>query len=380
MVFDKHNPFHAKIIDRRVLNKPGSKKCTVHLTLDFSGSNIHYKVGDSVGIYPENSTYIVQETLRALGFEGVEMIRDSRTDEEFPIEEFLRKKANLSMVTKKWLSFILENTQNLSEQSKLNALLDPENKDEVKHYLEKRQLWDCFKEFKHFNCSPQEFVNKLSPLLPRFYSIASSPKKRHQEIDLLIAYFRYTTNEHMRFGVASHFLCEAADMHIPCIPSFLHPSKGFTLPSDPASSMIMIGPGTGVAPYRGFMQERVATQSTGKNWLFFGDWHEKHDFLYEEEWKKLEKGGHLKLSTAFSRDHEKKHYVQHLMLEHASELWDWVNSGAYFYVCGDAQHMAKDVDDALHHIIEKQGNMSFEESKHYVKEMKAQDRYLRDVY
>lgn len=380
MVFDKNNPFIAKITNRIVLNKPGSKKSTVHLTLDLSGSNIHYKVGDSVGVYPENSKYIVKETLNALGFTGTEKIKDSRSDEDYPLEEFLRKKANLAMVTKKWLKFILENSTDDQERAKIEELLNPENKIQMKAYFENRQLWDCFQDYKSFKTTPQEFVNRLTPLLPRFYSLASSSKERHQEIDLLIAYFHYSTNEHMRYGVASYYLCESAQLHTPCIPTFLHPSKGFTVPEDPNTSMIMIGPGTGVAPYRGFMQERVATKAPGKNWLFFGDWNEQFDFLYEDYWKKLEKEGHLRLSTAFSRDHEKKYYVQHAMEEHADALWEWIQKGAYFYVCGDAQHMAKDVDSILHQIIEKKGNMSFDEAKAYVKEMKAQERYLRDVY
>ncbi len=380
MTFDKNNPFIAKIIDRRVLNKPGSKKCTVHLTLDLSGSGIQYKAGDSVAVFPENSHHIVQETLNAVGLTGEEVIQDQRTNETYLLEEFIRTKANISRVTKKWLTFILEHVEDAQEKATLESLLDPSKKESLKAYLEERELWDCLGEFKILKVSAQDFANHLTPLLPRFYSLASSQKARHHEIDLLIAYFHYSTNEHMRYGVASHYLCESSQMQTPCIPLYLHPSKGFTVPEDPTVPMIMVGPGTGVAPFRGFMQERVATHATGKNWLFFGDWNEEFDFFYEDYWRELEEKGLLKLSIAFSRDQKEKSYVQHQMEKSSSELFKWLEKGAYFYVCGDAQHMAKDVDQMLHHVIEKEGKMSSDEAKGYVKELKSQDRYVRDVY
>jgi len=306
MSFDKKNPFLAKITDRRVLNKQGSKKCTVHLTLDISGSGIQYKAGDSVAVFPENSHHIVKETLNAVGLSGEEVIQDSRTGETYLLEVFIRTKANLSRVTKKWLKFILEHVQDSEEQATLESLLDLKNKESLKAYLGEHQLWDCLSEFKTLKASPQEFTNLLTPLLPRFYSLASSQKEQHQKIDLLIAYFHYSTNQHMRYGVASHYLCESSDMHSPCVPLYLHPSNGFTVPEDPSAPIIMVGPGTGVAPFRGFMQERVATKAPGKNWLFFGDWNEEFDFFYENYWRELEEKGLLKLSYAFSRDQEQK--------------------------------------------------------------------------
>lgn len=380
MTVDKDHPFYAKIIDRTVLNRPGSKKCTVHLTLDISGSGIRYKVGDSIAVFPENATTIVLETLEILGCTPDEKVRHPRTEKEYTIKEYLIRQGNLSKVTKKCLVFILEHVSDQKEQEKLQKLTAPENKEALKEYCDNRQLWDCLNDFKSFKATAQELVDVLPPLLPRFYSIASSHLARGQELDLLIAYFHYTTNEHLRHGVASHYLCESADMHLPCIPIYLHPSKGFTTPSDHSTPIIMVGPGTGVAPFRGFMQERIAQKAKGKNWLFFGDWNEAYDFYYEDYFKELASKKQLKLSTAFSRDQKEKVYVQDRMHEQAKELYEWLEDGAYFYVCGDAQRMAKDVDQMLHTIIEEQGQMSSDEAKAYVKTLKDDGRYIRDVY
>ncbi|MCH9633547.1 MAG: Sulfite reductase [NADPH] flavoprotein alpha-component [Chlamydiae bacterium] len=380
MSFDKNNPFVAKITNRHVLNKPGSKKCTVHLSLDISGSGIHYKVGDSVAVFPENSHVHIQKMLQLLNFSGQEKIKDSRSDQEYSIRDFLAKKSNISKVTKKWIVFALDKVKSAEEKNQIESLLKPENKAELKAYLECRQLWDFLAEFKTIETSPQDFADKLTPLLPRFYSIASSQKEHPHAIDLLIAYFHYSSNEHLRYGVASHYLCEAAEMRTPNIPLYLHPSQNFTLPKDPNTPIIMVGPGTGLAPFRGFMQERIATKSPGKNWLFFGDWNQEFDFFYEDYWRDLESSNQLKLSYAFSRDQDRKYYVQDKMSQSAKELFEWLEEGAYFFVCGDAQHMAKDVDQMLHHIIEEEGNLSADGAKLYVKTMKTDGRYLRDVY
>lgn len=378
MTYDRNHPFLAKLTERKTLNQPGSKKCTMHLSLDISGSHITYKVGDSIAVYAKNSEIVVQKTLGALGFEGSEKIQDPRKKDTLTLRDFLTERANISKVTKKWLQFLLEHLT--QEKRELTRLLEPDQKEELKIYCQKRELWDSIQEFELENLDPQDVVNQLGALLPRFYSIASSSKKTPHAIDLVIAYFHYCTNEHLRHGVASHYLCEAAPMHLPAIAMYLHPSKDFTLPDDPSTPIIMIGPGTGVAPFRGFMQERVFTKSPGKNWLFFGDWNKSYDFFYEEEWLELVKQGHLKLSTAFSRDQDQKVYVQHRMHEEASELWSWLESGAYFYVCGDAQQMARDVDAMLHQIIEEQGQLSAEKAIDYVKDLRASGRYLRDVY
>ena len=380
MTFDRSNPFLATITQRKVLNKPGSEKCTMHLTLDITGSNIEYKIGDSIAVYPTNCPAIVGETLHALKADANAIITDPRTLKEMTFQEFLLKRANIAKVTKKWIRFVCDHVANHHEKEALESLLKPENKEQLKDFCNERQLWDFLKEFSSLDADINECLPIFALLLPRFYSIASSQKKDANKIDLLIAYFKYTSNKQLRRGVASHYLCELAPINSPEIAMYIHPSKDFTLPSDPTTPIIMIGPGTGVAPYRGFMQERIANQAKGKNWLFFGDWHKAHDFYYSEYWQGLEKENHLKLSLAFSRDCEHKVYVQHKMFEEAQEFWSWLEKGAVVYVCGDASKMAKDVDLALHKIIEEQGNKTPEEAKGYVKEMKRSQLYLRDVY
>ncbi len=381
MGFDKTNPFLATIAEREVLNKHGSAKCTVHVSLDISGSHLEYKVGDSIAVYPENSQLIVKEILRILKVEDpLVLVTDSRTEQSIPLESFLLKKANLTKVTKKWIQFICDHSTDPKQKKQLEHFLAPEQKEELKYFCDLRQLWDFLKDFSSFKVDLQEFVNMFAPLLPRFYSIASSQKKSPHRIDLLIAYFKYQSNDHLRHGVASHYLCEMAQMHTPCVPIYLHPSRGFALPEDLSQPIIMIGPGTGVAPFRAFMQERIATHAKGKNWLFFGDWNKEYDFYYQDYWENLAHTGHLKLSTAFSRDQSEKIYVQHQMQYHAKELWQWIQQKAIIYVCGDALRMARDVDAMLHQIIQEQGQMSVEEAAHYVKAMRENNLYLRDIY
>ncbi|MCH9631833.1 MAG: Sulfite reductase [NADPH] flavoprotein alpha-component [Chlamydiae bacterium] len=380
MTFDRNNPFLATITEREILNKPGSEKCTVHVSLDISDSHISYKVGDSVAVFPTNSPIIVDEILRALKADANTKIVDPRTSNEMSLQDFLVKRANLAKVTKKWIQYVSMHVTEHHEKEALKSLLESENKEKLKDFCSQRQLWDFLKEFSSLEADINECLPIFALLLPRFYSIASSQKKDSNKIDLLIAYFKYTSNKHLRHGVASHYLCELAPMNSPEIAMYIHPSKDFTLPSDPNTPIIMIGPGTGIAPYRGFMQERLASNASGKNWLFFGDWHRANDFYYSEYWQELEKEKLIRLSLAFSRDCEHKIYVQHKMFEEAQEFWEWLEKGAVVYVCGDASNMAKDVDLALHKIVEEQGHKTPEEAKVYVKEMKGAQRYLRDVY
>lgn len=380
MTFDKNNPFLATLLERQVLNKAGSHKCTVHASLDISGSHLSYKVGDSIGVYPQNSPLIVREILMALHTDPEEPIIEPRSSRKMRAHHYLSHYANVSKVTKKWLQFVHDHISNHHSKEVLSQLLQSNNKEHFRAYSEQRQLWDFLREFPMFQLKLQDCIDVFGPLLPRFYSIASSPKKDPNRIDLLIAYFKYMTNKHLRHGVASHYLCELAEMHTPEIAMYIHPSKDFTLPKDPNIPIIMIGPGTGVAPFRGFMQERIATNAPGKNWLFFGDWNQATDYYYGDYWQKLAENKLLKLSLAFSRDQEHKIYVQHKMFDEAKEFWRWLEEGAVVYVCGDASNMAKDVDQALLQIIEEQGNMATDYAKNYVKKMKESNRYLRDVY
>ena len=257
----------------------------------------------------------------------------------------------------------------------------PENKEVLRTWLEQRAYIDVLQEFPRARLSPQELVDLMRKLMPRLYSIASSPKVSPEGIHLTVAIVRYETNHRQRMGVCSTFMADRVELGSTPVPVFVS-SSHFGLPEDhPDRDVIMVGPGTGVAPFRAFVQERAAVGATGRNWVFFGDQHAATDFLYEEEWSEhLAQGAVTKLDLAWSRDQEQKVYVQDRMRESAAELWSWLQNGALFYVCGDAKRMAKDVDQALTDIAAEQGHMSVEEAADWVKQLKKDKRYQRDVY
>ena len=262
----------------------------------------------------------------------------------------------------------------------MRDLLAPERKDDLKKWLWGRGVIDLLLENPAVKLPAAEFVALLKPLAPRLYSIASSPKAHAGQVHLTVNIVRYDSFGRARKGLASTFLADRAGGEIP-VPVFIQASHGFRLPVDGSVPIIMVGPGTGVAPFRAFLHERRAAAAPGKNWLFFGEQRAAADFYYRDDLEKMFSDGHLtKLSTAFSRDQPGKIYVQHRMLEHATELWSWLQDGAHFYVCGDASRMAKDVDDALHKIIETAGGKSADDAKAYVANLKAEKRYQRDVY
>jgi sulfite reductase (NADPH) flavoprotein alpha-component len=243
-------------------------------------------------------------------------------------------------------------------------------------FIENHDLIDFFE--MHPPTLPlQELISYFAPLLPRFYSIASSPLVSPNKVDLLVATFSYKHGAKKRQGLGSDYLCETASMHTTPIHSYLHPTSHFLLPEDPQTPIIMVGPGTGVAPYRAFLQEREMQRATGENWLFFGERNQSHDYFYEVYFESLKKRGFLKLDLAFSRDQKEKIYVQHRLLEKGAQIWKALSSGAYFYVCGDAHQMAKDVTAALSSIIENHGK---EDPKTYMKTLRTEKRLLLDVY
>lgn len=379
-IYSKTNPFFASIKERFTLSKEGSKKKTFHLVLDLAGSGIHYRVGDSLGIIPEHDPELVQKTLDAMKCDGEEIVQEKLSGENWKLRDFLTKKGNITEISKKLLSEVCQRQTNSEKKAFLDYLQQEEQKDELKKYISSREIWDLLLEHSEVIFSPQELCNLFMPLLPRFYSIASSMKHVGEEVHLTVAPLEFYANGHLRHGVCTHYLCHLVPLNKPVVPVYIQPSHGFFLPEDCDAAIIMIGPGTGVAPFRAFMQERLALQSSGNSWLFFGEWNRSHDFFYEEFWNSLAENGKFYLDAAFSRDQEHKIYVQHLMLDQGTKLYQWLESGAYLYVCGDAQHMAKDVDAALLRIIQEQGGKSEQEAKLYVKQLRAQKRYLRDVY
>lgn len=374
MTYSKTNPFLATLKDRYSLCKPGSKKNTQHLVLDLKGSDFHYNVGDSIAIYPTNDPELVEKTLKALKATGTELIHD-KEGKTWILREFLTHKANITDFSRKFLTELLTLEANPEKKKRLEYLMSDEGKEALKEFLASHEIWDLLEMHPTVHHSIEEWCKLMMPQLPRFYSIASSQKAVGDEVHLTVALLRYEAGGHPRLGVCTHYLCNLVPFNQPVVPLYINPHHGFTLPEDDNANIIMIGPGTGVAPFRSFMQEREARGAKGKNWLFFGEWTQANDFFYEEEWKHWQEEGLLRIDTAFSRDQENKIYVQNRMMEHADELYEWIKNGAYVYVCGDAHRMAKDVDATLQEIIGKHTD-----PKAFMKDLRAQKRYLRDVY
>jgi sulfite reductase (NADPH) flavoprotein alpha-component len=378
--YTKENPLAAKLLENRVLNKDGSSKDTRHLVIDIAGSGLTYKVGDSLGIFPSNRPQLVEEVIELLGATGNEPVLPARMTAAISLREALTTKVSLAGPTKKILETLAARTTDPKEKEQLAALLAPEAKEALELFLGQREYLDLLEEFPGAKLAPQEFIDHLRRLMPRLYSIASSPKMFPGQVHLTVAPVRYESNGRRRYGVCSTFLSDRVTRRKTPVPVFVAESH-FGLPADLAKDVIMIGPGTGIAPFRAFVQERIATNAPGRNWLFFGDQHAATDYLYGDEWEKLQAEGKLaRVDLAFSRDQAKKVYVQDRMREAAAELWAWIKGGAHFYVCGDAHRMAKDVDLALHEIIAQHGVMEPAAAADYVKQMKKDKRYQRDVY
>lgn len=379
-VHDKNNPFLARITENRLLSKEGSIKDTRHFVVDIKGSGLTYTCGDSLGVYPSNRPECVQELLDALGATGEEMVRLPKEEQDISLREAFDSRLSLAQPTVKVLKALLEKVTEEGEKLRLEELLDPANKEDAKSYLENREFADLLLEYPSAKFEPQEFIANQRKLMPRLYSIASSPTLYPDEIHLTVAVVRYNTNNRERFGVCSTYLADRCPLDERCVPVFVA-SSHFGLPEDDSADLIMVGPGTGIAPFRSFIQERIARKGTGKMWVFFGDQHLKTDYLYGEEFEAYLANGQIQhLDLAWSRDQDYKIYVQDKILENAAELWSWLQGGAMFYVCGDAKRMAKDVDAALHQIAREQGGMSEDEAVDWVKALKKEKRYQRDVY
>jgi sulfite reductase (NADPH) flavoprotein alpha-component len=377
--YNKDNPFPGLLTENRRLSKEGSEKETRHFVVNIAGGGLNYKVGDSLGIYPTNAAHCVEAVLRALGATGEEPVMLPKAEQPIALRTALSEKLSLSQPTRKVVDALAAKATNPEEKQRLDALLAPEAKEQLVAYLAEREFIDLLEEFPSARLTAQEFVDNLRKLMPRLYSIASSPKLYPHAVHLTIAVVRYRTNNRERIGVCSTYLADRI-VTGQTVPVFVANSH-FDVPEDNSRDIIMVGPGTGVAPFRAFLQERIARGASGRNWLFFGDQRRASDFLYEEEFLEWQAKGQLhRLDLAFSRDQAHKVYVQNRMLESAPELWEWIRNGAGFYVCGDAKRMAKDVDAALHQVIAEQGGMDAAAAAEYVKAMKKEKRYLRDVY
>lgn len=378
--YSRTNPFIATVKVRERLSKAGSKKNTHYISLDISGSNIQYHVGDSIGIYPVNDPHLVTWTLRAMNATGDELVTDKQGENETTLKNFLERKANITEISKKFLIELAKKQTLLKKKALLESLLEDENKEALKEYQSTHELWDTLEENKEATFEIQELCNLLMPLLPRLYSISSAQNAVGDEVHLTVAMLEYESNQLLRRGVCTHYLCNLAPLDKPSVPVYIQPHHGFTLPEDTNAPIIMVGPGTGVAPFRAFMHERMHQKAKGKNWLIFGEWNQEFDFFYEDYFNELVSQENLRIDTAFSRDQADKIYVQHRMWENGEEIFNWLQNGAYFYVCGDAKRMARDVEAILLQIIQQFGKLDEAAAKAYLKELRAQKRYLRDVY
>lgn len=358
--------FFSKLLERERLNHPDSSKSTYHLKLDLTGSNITYEPGDAIAIFPSNPLPFVEKILNAMKRRGEEKIKHPRTLVPLSLKEFLIDHCNLIRITAPLLSLFPK-------------LLFSDEK-ERQAFAQSHDLLTLFE-----RCSPskidlQTLLSKLSPMLARFYSVASSQKKDFTSVDLLIVTFQSEQGGEMRQGLASDFLCHRAKRNKTPIRLYHHPNPRFKLPQKKELPLIMIGPGTGVAPYRAFLQERTLQKGSGKHWLFFGERSRSHDFYYRSFFEELESQNRLRLDCAFSRDQEEKTYVQHLMLKKGGEIWQWIQEGAIVYICGDAHQMAKEVTRTLSLIAMRQGTMPKGEADAYISQMRKEKRLLLDVY
>ena len=380
--YHKDHPFLAKITENRLLNKPGSAKETRHFVVDLRGSGLHYTTGDSLGVFPTNRPSEVAEILSRLGATGDELVSPAalKLPAPLPLREVLSTRLALSKPTRRAIETLAAKTTHPGEKAPLSGLLAPESQEVLAAFLYQREFVDLLAEFPGAKFTPQEFVDQLRKLMPRLYSMASSGKVFPADAHLTVAVVRYKTNGRDRVGPCSTFLADRAPVGQAVVPVFVSASH-FSPPEDGAADCIMVGPGTGIAPFRAFVQERAAAGAKGRNWIFYGDQRRGTDFVYEEEWKDyLARGQLTRIDTAFSRDQLLKVYVQDRLREQAVEVWAWLKGGAYFYVCGDAKRMAKDVDTALHEIVARQGGMTHEQAVDYVKQLKKDKRYQRDVY
>lgn|ERR1700690_3287531 len=375
----KDNPFPALVTENRLLTGPGSAKETRHIVVNLAGSGLAYKPGDSLAVFPTNRPREVEEILAHLGADGSEKVTPPRAAAAMPLRSALASALALAGPTRRFVETLASKASSPAEKAALQALLAPEAKEKLEAWLGERAFIDLLAESPSARLLPQELVDHMRRLVPRLYSIASSQLVHPDEAELTLAVIRYSSNGRDRVGVCSTFLADRAAAPAR-VPVFVSHSE-FALPEDGSRDVVMVGPGTGVAPFRAFLQEREARGAKGRNWLFFGDWRRATDFLYDSEWAAWQGKGILnRLDTAFSRDQANKVYVQDRMRESAAALWEWVRGGAVFYVCGDAKRMAKDVDLALRDVLAGQGKMTPSEVAEYMKIMKKERRYQRDIY
>ncbi len=372
--YNRKNPFPAKLLVNRLLTSADSSKETRHYEISIAGSGLSYEAGDAMCVVPTNCPQLVADIVKALGCSGDE--EEPVNSDLMTLSEALRTHFEIKTPSKE----LVEEVAKRSGDQELNAILQAGDKDQLANYLWGRDTLDLLLQFPGVEFSAAEFLSLLKPLQHRAYSISSSSKPNPDTVHLTVASVRYDAHGRSHKGVCSTYLADLVDDNTD-VKIFFTPNNNFRVPADDSLPMIMVGPGTGIAPFRAFLQERQARNAAGKNWLFFGDRNASTDFIYRDEIEAMQASGLLtKLDLAFSRDQEEKIYVQDRMKQNGAELFAWLEQGGYFFVCGDAYRMAKDVDQALHEVIRLHGKMTLVEAVEYVNQLKKDKRYVRDVY
>lgn len=409
------NPYMTKITENYILNGEGSRKETRHVVFELGNSGLNYKVGDALGVLAENPPHIVDEIIEAQGWDRDHAVTTHNGGRS--LYDALKKDFEVHLANKKFVQSLAakvvssgmkismsmaSRTRNKSSWTSsgdeqlppsLQASVPSDDPSDqvaaitvdakaIEDYLWTRDYVDIMREF-DVKYSPEEFLDLIDRLKPRLYSIASSHDAHPGYVELTVGIVRFEYNNRPRGGLCTQFMADEIDTSGAPIGVFMSPTKSFILPEDKDVDIIMVGPGTGIAPFRAFMEQRVFDGGKGKNWLFFGDQSSKTEFYYKdtiETW--MDQGDLYQFTTAWSRDQEEKIYVQHRLKEHGAEVWEWFERGAYFYICGDKKYMAKDVHRALIEIAIEHGGMSEADATHFIEKtmMKEQKRYLRDVY
>ena len=373
--FSRENPLLAPLVEKRRLTQATSTKVTLHLAFSTAGTGLSYQAGDACGVIPQNDPNLVAEILQLLRFNGNEQVHGGSAGNT-TLHDALLHHLQIARLNRK----IVHEYAKRGKCAKLLELLAPDQKESLERYIYDRGLIDLLVQFPGVIDDPADLVAILPRLAPRLYSISSSPIAHSGQIHATVAVVRYTSHNRERGGVCSTLFADRTSIS-DRLPIYIQPNKKFRLPADPDAPIIMIGPGTGIAPFRGFLHERRALGHKGRNWLFFGERSAATGFFYRDELEAMLADGHLaRLDTAFSRDQENKIYVQDRMMQNSQILWDWLQEGANVYVCGDATHMGKDVHATLRKIAEREGGMPASDAEEYVTGLKEQQRYHRDLY
>lgn len=369
--YNKANPFPATLITNQRITAKDAEKDVRHLEFDLSGSGLSYQSGDVLGVYFENDPALVNEILTVLSLSAEEQV--TLQDKTLPLATALQTQFELTQNT----AAFVKHYAALANHTELNAIVT--DSEQLQNFVQNTPLVDVINSYPAA-LSADQLLALLHPLTPRLYSIASAQSEVGEEVHLSVGVVRYDYNGKARAGAASSYLADRVEEDGQ-VRIFVEHNDNFKLPQDSSKPIIMIGSGTGIAPFRSFVQQRAADEAEGKNWLIFGNQHFASDFLYQTEWQQFAKDGFLhKYSFAWSRDQEQKIYVQDKIREEAETLWQWLQQGAYLYVCGDASRMAKDVNQALLDVIAQQGSLNADEAEEYLDNLREEKRYQRDVY